>query len=298
MTTWTTFANLTGATTPELDANFLILSGLVNVPCNVSGTNTLTLTSTANTASLAGYLNYLNLDCVAAASNTGATTANFQSFGALNVYKDTVGGPALLTGGEIIANCEFTLIYDSALNSSAGGFHLKGGGGTLSGQTINVNSINSTLGSINSFSFSNMNGATASITSLTAPNFLGTSISVVNFIGQSVSINNLNGTVTMAAMQMGSVVNPLTRFQSTLASFSFGTVLPQGTAQTTVSFAGCSVLDGVIIGPPAASSLGISYQGLVLAAGSIGVRAINTTNNATISLASATFRVINMGFAT
>ena len=131
MTTWTTFANLTTPTLPELDANFLILSGLVNVPCTVAGTNTLTLTSTANTSTLATYLNYLTLVGVAVNTNSGAVTANFQSFGALNVYKDTPGGPQVLTGSEIVQNCEFTLIYDSALNSGAGGFHLKDISGPL-----------------------------------------------------------------------------------------------------------------------------------------------------------------------
>ena len=57
-------------------------------------------------------------------TNTGPVTATVGSVGFLNVYKDTPGGPALLTGGEIVALNAFSLRYDPALNTGAGGFHL------------------------------------------------------------------------------------------------------------------------------------------------------------------------------
>jgi hypothetical protein len=74
---------------------------------------------------------------IAVNTNTSSVSAVVGTAGLLPVYKDTSGSPALLTGGEIVATCAFGLLYDSALNSSNGGFHLMqitgaggGGGGT------------------------------------------------------------------------------------------------------------------------------------------------------------------------
>jgi hypothetical protein len=61
---------------------------------------------------------------VAVASNSGATTARVGSLAVLPVYKDKSGGPTALAGGEIIIHNFVTLIYDAALNSGGGGFHL------------------------------------------------------------------------------------------------------------------------------------------------------------------------------
>lgn len=133
---WTSFAALTAATTVQLDANFSILSGLTPIPCTVAGTNTLTLTSVAGAATIAAYANYMRFTGIAAQSNTGPVTAQFGSLAALNVYKDTIAGPVVLIGGEIVQNNEITLIYDLALNSGSGGFHLKTGVTELVGQTI------------------------------------------------------------------------------------------------------------------------------------------------------------------
>jgi len=260
MTTWTNFASLGvgPGTTPQLDANFSILSPLINIPCTVSGTNALTLTSNANASTMVAYQNYMNLDGVAAATNSGSVTANLNGFGAVNVYKDTPQGPQLLTGGEIIQNCQFALIYDQALNSNAGGFHLTGGGAPLAGQSITVQSLNASVGSI---------------ASLTANSF------------------------SLGSLQIGaSVINAMTRLYSTLASVSFGIVLPQAAAQATVSFAGCQVLDNVIVGLPAAPVANVLYQGYVSGAGSIVMRAFNNASGSTVTLSLATFRLTNMGF--
>ena len=117
----------TGNTTPtgeELDQDLAALGALGTIPCGVSGTNTLTLTQNADTPTTNAYANYMRFSGIAVADNTGATTARIGALGALNVYKDTPAGPVALSGGEIITDCAFTLIYDSALNSGAGGWHL------------------------------------------------------------------------------------------------------------------------------------------------------------------------------
>jgi hypothetical protein len=141
-----TFATATAATGANLD-DVLNQAGLLGtIPCTVSGTNALVLTPfttpTIGTPPLAIQAQ-LRVSGVAAASNTGAVTANVGSLGVLSVYKDSASGPVALTGGEIIVGNYFALAYDAALNSGAGGWHLGGGliggaptgsaGGDLSG---------------------------------------------------------------------------------------------------------------------------------------------------------------------
>ena len=274
---WTTFANLTTPTLPELDANLSFLNGLINIPCTVSGTNTLTLTPVAGGGTISSYSNYMVLRGIAAATNSGAVTANFAGIGALNVYKDTPAGPVVLTGNEIVLNCEFSLIYDSTLNASAGGFHLDTpNAGGLSGQTVTVASINATLGSLTSLSISNGYFASASIATLSVA----------------------TGIATLSSVQLGSVVNALTRLQSTLASFSItsGNALTPGQeAQATISFTGAAVNDQILVQPSSVSA-SLSYAGYVSAAGSVVFRVHNLAPAATVTVSLFTVRLTDIGF--
>lgn len=274
---WTTFANLTTPTLPELDANLSFLNGLINIPCTVSGTNTLTVTPVAGGGTISSYSNYMVLRGIAAATNSGAVTANFAGIGALNVYKDTPAGPVVLTGNEIVLNCEFSLIYDSTLNASAGGFHLDTpNAGGLSGQTVTVASINATLGSLTSLSISNGYFASASIATLSVA----------------------TGIATLSSVQLGSVVNALTRLQSTLASFSItsGNALTPGQeAQATISFTGAAVNDQILVQPSSVSA-SLSYAGYVSAAGSVVFRVHNLAPAATVTVSLFTVRLTDIGF--
>ena len=90
----------------------------------MSGTNVITLTQKSNVYTVTAYTNNMQLSGVAAGSNTGPATARLGALAALNVYKDTGSGPVALAGGEIVAGNAFTLLYDSALNTGAGGWHL------------------------------------------------------------------------------------------------------------------------------------------------------------------------------
>src|SRR5215469_12023480 len=124
----TTFANLTQATTTQLDGNLAILTALAPIACSVTGTNGLTLTPINAGAAVNAYQQNMQFTGVAAATNTGAVTATVVGIaGALPVYKDGTAGPVPLAGAEIVANCAFTLLFDQALNSNAGGFHLASG---------------------------------------------------------------------------------------------------------------------------------------------------------------------------
>lgn len=132
-----TFGNNPNPTGTQLDQNFAALANVSLIATVISGTNTLALAVLTTGPSIPAYTNFITFTGVAAASNTGAVTAQVGSLAALNVYKDTSAGPVALTGGEIRQNCTIGLRYDSSLNAGAGGFHLIAqtalSGGTVSG---------------------------------------------------------------------------------------------------------------------------------------------------------------------
>ena len=119
-----TFGSLTSATGAMLDANFAALGALTAVACTAAGSNAVTLTPQVNTPAVSAYANYMPFSFVIAASNTGATTLRIGSLAALPVYQDTATGPAVLSGGELVAGNAAYVVYDGALNGGSGGWHL------------------------------------------------------------------------------------------------------------------------------------------------------------------------------
>src|ERR1700679_1229729 len=101
--TWTTFAPLTAAEMAFLDGNFAALAQMGIVPCDLTGTASLTLTPilAGNGPPIAAYANYQAFLAIANATNAGAVTAKYTGLTAMPVYKDTPGGPVALSGGEI-----------------------------------------------------------------------------------------------------------------------------------------------------------------------------------------------------
>jgi hypothetical protein len=161
------FTGATDATGADLDGNFNAAGLLGTIPCQVSGTNALTLTPyttpTIGTPPISLQAQ-LRFSGIAAVTNSGATTANCGSIGALGVYKDTSSGPAALSGGEIAVGNYFVLAYDAALNSGAGGYHLQtsasNAAGTVTGVVAGAGLAGgtiSTLGTISIASISNNN---------------------------------------------------------------------------------------------------------------------------------------------
>jgi hypothetical protein len=140
----TQFENNTQNSLQALDNNFITLSAADTIACGIAGTNTLTFTPNAAgvvpSEPISFYTNYMLFVGVATGSNTGAVTATVGTIGVLNVYKDTPAGPALLSGGEIIANNAISMRYDSTLNSGAGGFHLTSSTGST-GTAISPSSV-------------------------------------------------------------------------------------------------------------------------------------------------------------
>jgi hypothetical protein len=181
----------------QLDANLAALGKLTPIICGVSGTNSITLTPVANTPSVAAYANYMQFTGVVAATNTGAVTVQVGSLAALNVYKDTVAGPVVLVGGEMVQNTALILMYDSTLNTGSGGFHL--------------------------------------------------------ISPASMSVRNYN----------------------TMATLTFGSIVPNGASTATVTLGGTSVGDIVGIGFPSTPSVGIVFTGFVPNAGSVCISAFN-----------------------
>lgn len=260
------FANVTTLVTSQIDANFNAVGALTPIPCVASGTNTISLVQEANTPTVTAYSNYMQFTGVAAATNTGASTGAVGGLSALNIYKDTIAGPVLLTGGEIIINCQFTLIYDSALNLGNGGFRLVSA----------ANNVLATGGTI-----------TGAVTFSAAAVFN----SIATFLsGASVSALLQTGSLMVAA---GASV---TSILSTTSSVTWPNIPAQTSTFATILLPGASLGDCVIIGAPSSIPVGINFFGHVGAAGSVALRCLNITA-ASITPPAATYRVTTQRFA-
>lgn len=60
-------------------------------------------------------------------TSTGGDTLNVNSLGAKPLYKSSLSGPVALATGDLRANEMVQAVYDAALNSGAGGFHVTSG---------------------------------------------------------------------------------------------------------------------------------------------------------------------------
>lgn len=240
----TQFANLTAPVLPEIDNTFLAYTPLTVIPCTVSGTNALTLTpssgSAAATPTITAYQNYMRFSGVFANNGTGVLTARVGALAVLNVYKDTFSGVAATNGSEAVQNCAFTLIYDAALNSGSGGWHLYTGTGSFNGGTITNPLVGTTI-TANLF-----NGTTASITGVTALNSL-----------------NVSGPVSLASLSLsgvGKLAGASISGPSTLSSLQ--ATGPATLASLNVS--GLATLASLgVTGPATLASLAVSGLGSI-----------------------------------
>ena len=258
---WTTFSNLTQATTVQLDNNLAILTALASITCTVTGTNSLTLTPVNAAAPIAAYQQMMEFYGIAAATNTGATTVSVVGIaGSFNVYKDTSSGPVLLTGGEIVQNCEFSLVFDQALNSNAGGFHLQTGTANAGFNAVFSSVITSSL----------------SATALTT----------------------LAGSIVMAAATVAALRfaggPTISRPVSTVAAISFAQIVPNTPVSATVAITGAVTLDNVLLGLPSNAPGTITFQPFVAAAGSVVISAW-TSAPITVAAFTMTVRVTDLG---
>lgn len=153
--TLTTFAAASTATGAQLDQDLQLLGAVAPMPCVVSGTNALVLaqqttgaaSSVATTIAITAYQTGMQFCGIAAATNTAATNAQVNGIGVpLAIYKPSPSGPVLLVGGEFVAGCAFTLLYDATLNVGAGGFHLISSVLAIAGATITPALVQPTTG--------------------------------------------------------------------------------------------------------------------------------------------------------
>jgi len=278
---WTTFAALTNPTLPELDGNFSTLYYLTNIACTASGTTTnFILTPSPTAAAITSYQQDMQLTAIATNTNGAAATGQLSGLAALPIYNDTVNGPTALTGGEIVNLCSFTLIYDSALNGNAGGFHLRAGNVVLTGQTLTM--------------------AGASITG----NIAGTSLNLTG--PASLSSLNVGGPAALASLVVSGPASlsslginagtPILRYNSTVTTVVFGTLVPQTSADVTITFSGVKLSDDISIGWSVAPTASIVFTPFAAAAGSVVVRALNPISNATVTIGTLTMRLTQIGF--
>lgn len=283
--TITLFANLTAPTTPQLDANFIAYSVFGNIPCAVSGTNSLTLTQNSNTPNLTQLTNYIRFSGVFANSNTGALTLQVAGFSALNGYKDSPSGPTAFVGGECIANNAFTAVYDSTLNANAGGYHVSTNtgfaGGTISGNVVLSGGILSVLG-----------GSLGA--SLTSTALLGNSLSITaqNITAQTLSISSV---ASVTKLFVGASASSLTRMINGQGTLTY-TITPANAVQDqTFTIAGIQTTDSLQLGLPASIPAGAGFTGFIAANGTVSLRLVNPTA-ATLGAATLTVKATAMGF--
>lgn len=106
--------------------NFIVGMNRIT-PCNATGTNVITLTPLTASPLIESYADYEIYSFVAANTSTGSVTATVVpkngTLATLKVYK--TNGSAQAGVGDIVSGSLYLAIYNSALDSGAGGFVAK-----------------------------------------------------------------------------------------------------------------------------------------------------------------------------
>lgn len=288
------FSNNTTPTGPQLDADLQQLGEQSVRPCTAAGTNSITLALNANVSAITSYANYQRFSAVAAATNTGATQARVGALALLNVYRDSPAGPVALLGGEIVVGCAFTLIYDSALNTGSGGFHLvsqanafpyTGGtitngsivivNGTLStlyltGASINAPTLTGNIGSIANFTAATLSAGIGTIGNFTASTLAATTGSVASLT--AATLTSPNGSLTK--LSVGATAASITRVLSQVGTLAFAVVPAQTAQDQAMTLTGVQLGDSISLGVTA-TQVNAVFAPSVPAAGTVNVRCLN-----------------------
>ena len=127
-----------------------VCAGFVAVPCVASGTNAITLKPRLNDEGGATYGDGMIWSAVAAAASTGAVTAQVGTLPAKKVFKDS--GATQAGAGDIASGSAYLFMYESSLDSAAGGFMLIGGGFVQAGAGASYTpTVSASVGAITSY---------------------------------------------------------------------------------------------------------------------------------------------------
>lgn len=146
------------ATGAQLDNNLALVSAQAPIPCTASGSNVITLTQNSNVYTVTGYVQNMQVSFIVTSSNTGPTQAGISGLGSRSIYKDTPAGATALNGNELIQGNAATLMYDTALNGGAGGWHL------FSSAAITDTNITPSSVTVNDATLTNLLSGTVSLT--------------------------------------------------------------------------------------------------------------------------------------
>lgn len=156
-----TFGPLAAATMSQLDQNFTAVGKLGILPCTIAGTNALTFTPIAGTSPpVTAYYQGMAMSGILVNNGTGTLTAQYGALPLLPVYHDTASGSTVAQGHEFVASNLVVLVYDAALASGAGGWHIQGV--SLSPQLFSLS-----VGSVASVTMTSMTRLLSSTASLT-----------------------------------------------------------------------------------------------------------------------------------
>jgi hypothetical protein len=207
----TPYAGITNPQMSFLDDSIADLGAQGIVPCTASGTNVITLSPLANTTLISAYANLIQFSFVAVNSSTGNVTLQVGSLAALNVY--FADGVTQVGNGSIVAARQYVVMFNSALNSSVGGWVIIGGPnypvgqipGTATNDSANTGNVGEYLSSIvvqgSAIALTNVSAANITSISLTSgdwdvwasPYFTGNAATVLNAV--VASINNVSNTL-------------------------------------------------------------------------------------------------------
>lgn len=222
------FANQANPVMSWLDQNFAAIGESLYIGCTVAGSaNAIVLTPTTGRPAVEGYTQLQGYSFFATSNNTGATTLQLSGLGVLSVFKSTASGAAALVAGDVRAGNYYVAVYNSALNSGAGGFLLFGIAG-LPTQNVSPNTF---LGGPTSAvagppTFRQLVAADLPSPLAAGNLFIGTSGSgfAQNQLtaGLNIDISNGDGTVTISARgsAAGNVIGPATSTAGALAAYS------------------------------------------------------------------------------